>query len=171
MDVLQPSEIREGYCALPYSSVSSPSTSRSASLSWLSFVLHIAKPVPVTNKDMFGFNSKALYYFFPSVPYRVVRDVQVQFFPVTRRQSGRIRVYVLRVICEFRFHMLFRTLLNCYNLVFDTGQGCVLRVSGSMFAFARLSRLSRPYTDVTTKITIVISSFIPLPPKTVLFFF
>lgn len=138
MDVLQPSEIREGYCALPYSSVSSPSTSRSASLSWLSFVLHIAKPVPVTNKDMFGFNSKALYYFFPSVPYRIVRDVQVQFFPVTRRQSGRIRVYVLRVICEFRFHMLFRTLLNCYS---------------------------------TTKITIVISSFRPLPPKTFFFFF
>lgn len=37
---------KQGYWALPYSSVSSPSTSRSASLSWLSFVLHMAKPVP-----------------------------------------------------------------------------------------------------------------------------
>lgn len=34
------------YWALPYSKVSSPSTSRSASLSALSLILHVAKPVP-----------------------------------------------------------------------------------------------------------------------------
>lgn len=39
------------YWALPYSNVSSPSTSRSASLSAaLSFILHVAKPVPVKQK-------------------------------------------------------------------------------------------------------------------------
>ncbi|TNN46726.1 hypothetical protein EYF80_043085 [Liparis tanakae] len=40
------------YWALPYSSVSSPSTSRSASLSAvLSLMLHVAKPVPVGNEE------------------------------------------------------------------------------------------------------------------------
>lgn len=40
------------YWALPYSRVSSPSTSRSASLSAaLSLILHVAKPVPVKRVD------------------------------------------------------------------------------------------------------------------------
>lgn len=43
------------YWALPYSNVSSPSTSRSASLSAaLSFILHVAKPVPVKAEDVFS---------------------------------------------------------------------------------------------------------------------
>lgn len=37
---------KKGYCALPYSSVSSPSTSKSASLSCVSLLLHMIKPEP-----------------------------------------------------------------------------------------------------------------------------
>lgn len=39
------------YCGFPYSSVSSPSTSRSASLSGFSFPLHMINPEPGKNKN------------------------------------------------------------------------------------------------------------------------
>lgn len=40
----------QGYCGFPYSSVSSPSTSRSASLSGFSLPLHMTKPEPVGSR-------------------------------------------------------------------------------------------------------------------------
>lgn len=50
------------YWALPYSKVSSPSTSRSASLSApLSLILHVAKPVPVDITEMaHGYNEDTI---------------------------------------------------------------------------------------------------------------